>query len=393
MSALPPVPEPLEAPASGSVDLLVVAGEHSGDQHAARMLREALAAEPGLKVCAVGGPELKAAGAQLLLDLTEASVVGLVEVLKHYGYFKRLFERLLSWISEYKPEAVCLVDYPGFNLRLAKALRQRGVSAKGGGDVRVLYYISPQIWAWKQKRRFTMARDLDALAVIFPFEVACYADTELPVTFVGHPFAEAEFTNPVAYSVSGDILLFPGSRPQAVGRIFPRLLSGYEWYRSKGGERPASVLYPNASLQAQLESMLAGASSQLREAVQVRPREDGAKGSAVLTTSGTISLCCALAGIPGAIVYVAHPLTYRFGRLVAKVEHLGMANLLLGKTVYPEYLQGAAKAAPMGGLLRDLTGDATNAKRFAKIGEDLLRMLGQERQMSASQWLLDSMKA
>ncbi|MGF1448531.1 MAG: lipid-A-disaccharide synthase [Opitutales bacterium] len=387
------MPETLEAPARGAVDLLVVAGEHSGDQHAARMVRESLVVEPTLRVCAIGGGDLKAAGAQLLFDLTEASVVGLVEVLRHYGYFKRLFERVLSWISEYRPKAVCLVDYPGFNLRLAKALRERGVSVKGGGDVRVLYYISPQIWAWKQKRRFTMARDLDALAVIFPFEVECYADTQLPVTFVGHPFAEPDFVNPLTYSESGDVLLFPGSRRQAVGRIFPRLLGSFAWYLQNGGERSATVLFPDAALRAQLESLLEAVPPGVCERVRLRPREAGAQGAAVLTTSGTISLCCALAGIPGAITYVAHPLTYRFGRMVAKVEYLGMANLLLDKMVYPEHLQRAAKPARMGALLRDLLAVPSTASNFAGVATELHRMLGQERTMTAGQWLLTTMRA
>ncbi|MGF1483547.1 MAG: lipid-A-disaccharide synthase [Opitutales bacterium] len=388
MAALPPVPSALEAPHAGRVDLLVIAGEHSGDQHAARMVREALQAAPGLKVCAVGGPELKGAGAQLLFDLTDASVVGLIEVLKHYSYFKSLFERLLSWIAEYKPRAVCFVDYPGFNLRLAKALNDRALAQKAGGPVRLLYYISPQIWAWKQKRRFTMARDLNALAVIFPFEVNCYADTDLDVAYVGHPFAEADFVNPVRYSESGDILLFPGSRPQAVGRIFPRMLGGFESLLRDDSAPRATVLYPGERIRQLMQSILAEADPAVKATVTLRPREEGSSGSAVLTSSGTISLCCALAGIPGGIVYRAHPLTYRFGRLVAKVEYLGMANLLLNRTVYPEYIQKAARAPVLGALLRDFLSDTTAPGRFGAVAKELQHLLGEARTLNASQWLL-----
>ena len=176
MSAAPQaLPLRLPPPSGGRVDVLIVAGEHSGDEHAARMVRELRAKQPGLAVAALGGPELAAAGAQLLYDLTASSVVGFVEVLKNISNFRALFCETLRWIAEHQPRAVCLVDYPGFNLRLAAALRKRGLSVKGGGKIKVLYYISPQIWAWKAGRRIPMARNLDAMAVIFPFEVACYA--------------------------------------------------------------------------------------------------------------------------------------------------------------------------------------------------------------------------
>ena len=244
MAAAPKSTFRLPPPASARVDLLVIAGEHSGDQHAATMVHELRAKKPGLSVVALGGPELAKAGAQVLHDMTASSVVGFVEVLKNYPFFKALFEETLRWISEHKPRAICFVDYPGLNLRLAKALRQRGLSVKGGGKIPLLYYISPQIWAWKAKRRFTMARDLDALAVIFPFEVECYKDTSLPVEFVGHPFLDEDHEPPVRYDPDGPILLLPGSRKQAVGRIFPLLLAGYAAY----GKRDAVVLYPSQDI-------------------------------------------------------------------------------------------------------------------------------------------------
>lgn len=123
----------LPPPAAGRVDLLVIAGEHSGDQHAAMMVRELRAKRPDFFVAALGGPELAKAGAQLLHDLTASSVVGLVEVLRNISFFRALFDETLCWIEKYRPRAVCFVDYPGLNLRLAKALRERGLSVKGGG--------------------------------------------------------------------------------------------------------------------------------------------------------------------------------------------------------------------------------------------------------------------
>ncbi|MEK9783437.1 MAG: lipid-A-disaccharide synthase, partial [Opitutales bacterium] len=148
---------------SGGCDLLVVAGEASGDEHAARLVRDLLANNPKLKISALGGDELKNAGANLVFPLAAHAVVGFWEVLKNYSLFKEIFESTIKWIQEYKPKCVLLVDYPGFNLRLARALKESGISCKGGGVIKILQYISPQLWAWKAKRRFEMAETLDAL--------------------------------------------------------------------------------------------------------------------------------------------------------------------------------------------------------------------------------------
>src|SRR5258708_10655523 len=250
------LPLVLPDPSTGGVDLLVVAGEHSGDEHAAKVVRELVAKNPGLKVCALGGLELAAAGAQLLHDLTASSVVGFVEVLKHYSFFRALFDATLLWIDRHQPRAVCFVDYPGFNMGLAAQLRGRGLSVKGGGKIKALYYISPQIWAWKPKRRFAMARDLDALAVIFPFEPACYADTSLPAEFVGHPFLAADYTPPLRYDASGPVLLLPVSRVQAVSRIFPVLLAGFPRFLKTAPKTRAGVLYPCGEVAAAARALL-----------------------------------------------------------------------------------------------------------------------------------------
>ncbi|MSU23861.1 MAG: lipid-A-disaccharide synthase [Opitutus sp.] len=364
------LPFRLPPPTGGRVDLLIVAGEHSGDEHAARMVRELRAKQPGLAVAALGGPRLAAAGAELLHDLTASSVVGLVEVLKNYSFFRALFAETLRWIAAHQPRAVCFVDYPGLNLRLAAAMRERGLSVKGGGTIRTLYYISPQIWAWKAGRRFAMARDLDAMAVIFPFEVKCYADTALPVEFVGHPFVAADYTAPVRYDPAGPVLLLPGSRVQAVRRIFPALLAGFaEFARECGHEAWATVLFPSDDI---LEVLRAA-----KPPVNVRLQRTGAPvaASAVLTSSGTMSMHCALAGIPGAVAYRANWLTYVLGKMLVQVEHLGIANLLLGEPVYPEFLQGAATPAALAAELRAGTADPARRERTAAQAARLRTLL------------------
>jgi lipid-A-disaccharide synthase len=377
----------LPSPAAGRVDLLVVAGEHSGDEHAARMIRELRAAHPGLAVAALGGPQLAAAGAQLLHDLTASSVVGLVEVLRNYPFFKALFAETLRWIAAHRPRVVCFVDYPGLNLRLAAALRERGLSVKGGGSIRTVYYISPQIWAWKAKRRFTMARDLDAMGVIFPFEPKCYADTTLPVEFVGHPFVAPDHRPPVRYAADGPVLLLPGSRRQAVGRIFPALLAGF---RAFGG-REAVVLYPSTEILGVLQSAPPPPNVRLVQVGEGGGTESGrgepVAASAVLTSSGTMSMHCALAAIPGAIAYRANPLTYVLGRMLVQVEYLGIANLLLGEPMYPEYIQNAATPDALAAELRACAADPARRERTAAQAERLRALLSVPATGTAADWL------
>ncbi|HEX2852462.1 MAG TPA: lipid-A-disaccharide synthase [Opitutaceae bacterium] len=381
MSASTELPLRFSPPVTGSVDVLIVAGEHSGDEHAARMVRELQAKHPQLKIAALGGPMLAAAGAQLLHDLTSSSVVGLVEVLKNYSFFRALFSETLRWIAEHRPRAVCFIDYPGFNLRLAAALRQRGLSVKGGGKIKTLFYISPQIWAWKAGRRFTMARDLDALAVIFPFEVKCYADTSLPVEFVGHPFVAPDYSSPVSYDRAGPVLLLPGSRKQAVARIFPALLGAYDSFR----EREAVVLYPSDEIRGIIER-LAG---RITVAGRIRWEKVGTPvaASAVLTSSGTMSMHCALAAIPGAIAYRANPLTYLMGRMLVHIQYLGIANLLLGEPMYPEYIQGSATAKNLANELSDCVRNPVRRERTAAQAARLRELLNRPVAGTAADWL------
>ena len=376
----------LPAPAGGPVDLLIVAGEHSGDEHAARVVRELLAKSPGLKICALGGPELAAAGAQLLHDLTATSVVGLVEVLQHYSFFRALFDATSDWVASHQPRAVCFVDYPGFNLRLAAQLRTRGLSVKGGGKVKLLYYISPQIWAWKPKRRFTMARDLDAMAVIFPFEPDCYADTKLSVEFVGHPFLAPDYSAPVRHDPAGPVLLLPGSRTQAVAKIFPLLLAGFQEFRKTSTDARAVVLYPSEEVAAAARKMLAKW-PQMAGAVEVRRNTGYTAASAVLTSSGTMSLHCALAGIPGAVVYKTKTLTYWLGRMLVSVEFIGMANLLLKEPMYPEFIQGAATAKALARQLRECVGNELRRERTRAQAAKLRALLAQPSAGTAADWL------
>lgn len=383
-----PTPADFPAPVHGQPDLLIIAGEHSGDEHAALLVADLRAKHPGLKIACLGGVELQAAGAQLLYDLTAVSIVGFVEVVKHYGFFKSLFNRTLDWIERYQPKHICFVDYPGFNLRLAEQLAKRGLSKKGGGAIGVSYYIGPQIWAWKAKRRFKMERILDRLGVIFPFEVDCYKDTDLPVDFVGHPFVRPDFELPFSYDADAPVLLLPGSRSAAVGRILPVLLDGFTTALEQKPDLRARIVTPSQQIRDLVDQILQSY-PQLDGRVSFSSNnEKGLPASAVLMSSGTMSLAVALSAIPGAIAYRLNPISYWLGRILVKIQYIGISNLLLNQALHPEYIQQDATPKQLAAeLLRAC--EPAAAERAAQGSQEIRALLNPSSDASAADWLAD----
>jgi lipid-A-disaccharide synthase len=317
----------------------------------------------------------------LLRDLTVSSALGFA-VLSKISFYRALIAEVVRWVGEHRPRVVCFVDSSGLNLRIAQGLFEQGFSTKAGGPTKTLYYISPQVWASRAGRRFVMAKHLDGLAAIFPFETGVYADTRLPVEFVGHPFVAADYVPPVRYDPSGPILLLPGSRKGAVARIFPALLSGFLAF----GQGEAVVLYPSAEI---LEVLRAGRPPPNVRFVQMgQGSGDCIAASAVLTSSGTMSMHCALAGIPGAIAYRTDPLTYVLGRMLVKVKYLGIANLLLGEPMYPEYIQSAATPAALAAELRACVQEPARRDRTLAQAARLRELLTVPASGTAADWLV-----
>lgn len=374
--------------AEGPVDVLVLAGEHSGDEHAARMVRSAIAKNENLKVCAVGGRHLEAAGAQLLFDLVEYSVIGLVEVLKHYSEYKLIFDETINWIRNHKPKVVVFVDYPGMNLRIAKRLMEEGIASTAGGDTRMLYYISPQVWVWKAKRKFQMAKMLDSLAVIFPFEVDVFEGTQLDTRFVGHPFLAGDYDLPVSYDPCGPILLLPGSRRAAIGRIAPIFFAAFSECLKSKSELTAVCIYASEELKQLLLGILEGFPD-VASRIELRPNTDSLGARAVLTSSGTMSLNCALANIPGAVAYRTHPLTYVMGRMLVKIPYIGIANLLLDKPLYPEFIQGAATRKRLAAEIKDCIENVERIEQTRIWAAELHDLLDKPSSGGVSDWLLE----
>jgi len=391
MPALKPVPLEFAAPVSGQPDLLIIAGEHSGDEHAAQLIADVSMKSPDLKVACLGGQKLAEAGAQLLYDLTAVSIVGFVEVAKHYFFFKKLFYQTLDWIEKYRPKHICLIDYPGFNLRIAEHMLKRKLSVKGGGEIGISYYISPQIWAWKAKRRFAMARTLDRLGVIFPFEVECFHNTELPVEFVGHPFVHPKYKLPLRYDSSAPVLLLPGSREAAVSRIFPVLLNGFRLALDSKPGLQANVIYPSRQIRDVLDKVFED-HQDLRKSIQlIKNSSECLPASAVLMSSGTMSLACALSGIPGSIVYRLNPVSYLLGRLLVKVPYIGIANLLLNRPLHPEFIQDAAKPKQLAKQILNALQDSQAARSAAGAAELRKLLLDTRGPVNVADWLIEGL--
>ena len=324
--------------------LAIVAGEASGDTHGSALMRALRILSPETCFTGKGGPkmaeEASASGGTLDNWIAEAGVLGLWDVLRRYGYFKWKFEALLNELAAHPPEAVILVDYPGFNLRLAKAIRKRKIPTQ------ILYYISPQVWAWNRRRIPEMARSLDLMICIFPFEKAIYESSGLPTVFAGHPMAEELL--PVPTAERDDMLfgLFPGSREREVRRIFPAMLGAASLIsRSRPDIRfEASAATPSHAVLMQTMAAESGVAITITTGTS---RDLMRRAGAGLVCSGTATLEAACLGLPYALVYKVAILTYEVGIRVIRVPYLGMVNILANRPVIREFIQNEATPAAL----------------------------------------------
>jgi lipid-A-disaccharide synthase len=383
----------LRSHAGERIDLVIVVGEHSGDQHAAVMVKEIKKMCHGINIVAFGGRALKEAGADIVFDTTKFAVVGVCEALTSIFFFKKLLGQILLWIDANRPRAVCLVDCPDFNLRLAKMLFDRGLSTKSGGTIKVLYYISPQIWAWRAKRKYQMAKLVDSLGVILPFEKRHFVDAQLDVNFVGHPFVSPSHVSNISHNQNGPILLLPGSRISAIRRIFPALLKSFQELLKVDGNRMAVVVYPDESALAFLRKILNKKFPKLVNCVTFIADGESVEACAAIMSSGTMSLRCCLAGIPGAIVYKVHPLTYSIGRTMVNIKFFGIANILLDRCVWREFLQSQLHPKAVAGYILQCLKSEKIRNSFTDASNELRNVLSVNEDTSAAKWILSSLKA
>lgn len=320
------------------IELMIVAGEASGDAHAGELIAELRRRHPDWRFFGCGGVALRAAGCELLVDARELAVVGLFEVASHLPRIYGLYRRLRRALEERRPAALILVDFPDFNLRLARAAARRGVP--------VVYFISPQLWAWRGRRVKAIRRDVRRMICIFPFEPAFYARHGIEVDYVGHPLvervraetSESEFRRRHGLDDAPLIALLPGSRRREVAFHLPVLLAAA---RRLHAERGARFVLPAANTlgKGAIDEMIPAEQRLYVHVVEGETYDAVAHSRVAIVASGTATLETALLGTPQVVIYRLSTWTYRLGRRWVKTPHFAMVNLIAGRRLAPELIQ------------------------------------------------------
>jgi len=352
-----------------------VAGEVSADNHGAALMRSLRVLDPELKFIGRGGPQMQeVAGAQFKNWIGDAAVLGLWEVLRKYGYFRRQFRQTLTEIQESKPDAVVLIDYPGFNLRLARALRRQSQRCK------TIYYISPQVWAWNRGRIKKMARFIDLVLCIFPFEADLYTASGLRAVFVGHPMIERLEPQKIDTQRDPNLIgLFPGSRSRELRKIFPMMMEVARRLLQLNPTLRFQVAAASEELAREMYEMMRPEQLAGRELLEIAVGQTAAimqRAFVGIVASGSATLEAAYFGMPFILVYkVAWP-TYVAARLVVNVDFLGMPNLLAGKEVVQEFIQHEARPDAIVAAVRLLMEHSAARDRMILDFDEIITKLG-----------------
>lgn len=331
--------------------ILVLAGEASGDHHAARVVAALRERRPGLDFIGLGGPDLAAEGVELLAGLDDLAVMGFVEVLRHLRFFRDLERRVREVLDSGTIDLVLAVDYPGFNLRIVKEAHQRGIP--------VLYYIGPQVWAWKARRARTLAEQADHVALILPFEPEIYEREGGDASFVGHPLVEAPVPEKAvlerlrsefgAAEGAAVLAILPGSRRQELDRHLTLFAeTAREVARRRPDVLPVIAAAPGVD-RGRLEATGLAVTQATRALLRI--------SRAGLVKSGTSTLEAAVADLPFVMAYRTSPLTYALARRLVRVPHIALANLVAEDRVVPEFIQNEASVETLADALVPLLDD------------------------------------
>lgn len=343
--------------------VLMVAGEASGDLHGAALVRALHARRPDIDVAGVGGSHLREAGMQILVDTSSVSTMGFTETFGTLGRLFSMYRLLVRFLDERRPDLVVLIDYPEFNLLLARQAKRRRIP--------VFYFIGPQVWAWRAGRVRKIRRRVDKMGVVFPFEPALYNDGSDLAEFIGHPLLDmvrptrSRTDTLERYGLDSEkrtLVLLPGSRRKEVRALLQPMCEAAEILRGEGWQATLA-LAPGLDERA-LNQALGG-----RSASFVVAKGDTynvvAAADAAIVASGTATLETALLGCPMVIVYRVSPVTYWLARRLVQVDTIGMPNIILQRPVFPELIQAEATATAMGDAVRSLV------SRRAELNEAL----------------------
>lgn len=337
--------------------LMMIAGEASGDLHGSRLLRELRRQAAGeLSVYGLGGDGLRAEGLDEIADVSAISVMGLAEVARVYSRARTIFNAVLERVREERPDVAILIDFPEFNLRLAPKLRALGVP--------VVYYVSPQVWAWRKGRVRSMARCIDRMLVFFPFEVDFYRG-RVEVAHVGHPLVDEVPEVPQAWDDEGALngttprrlALLPGSRSNEVRRLLPVMLEAARELRERQPDLEVVLVQASRLDGSEVDRAVAAAGLEVRRVPESARFREIARSHLALCASGTATLEVGLLRTPMIVVYRMGSIGYWLGKLVVKVPFISLVNLVLGRGVVPELIQGEARAETIVTEAESLLGD------------------------------------
>ena len=351
--------------------IMIVAGEASGDLHGGSLVRAMHRIDPTIRFYGVGGRMLKEAGVKLVADSADMAVVGLTEVVSKLGMILKVMSRLKASMRKDRPDLVILIDYPDFNLSLAKAAKKYGI--------KVFYYISPQVWAWRKGRIGQIKKTVDKMAVILPFEAIFYSKAGVNAEFVGHPLLDVVGTK---YSRKEAMLKFglkegvttvgilPGSRQSEVAILLPEMLGAAEIIEKK--LKPVQFVLPLAdTLNITFVSQMISQYPIKVEVIRNEVYDVMACADIAMVASGTATLETALMETPMVIIYKVSTPSYYVGKMVINVDHIGLVNIIAGKTVVPELIQDEASPEKIAAMVVDILSDS---KRMADIKIELSKI-------------------
>ena len=362
--------------------IMIIAGEASGEMHGAGVVAALKARRPEIDVFGVGGERMERAGCALVYHIEQFSVMGLTEVVRHLPFIRRALRRLDGLLESRRPDLVILIDYPDFNLRIARKARNRGIP--------VLYYISPQVWAWRPRRIHAIVRNVDCMAVVFPFEVELYEKAGGKVVFVGHPLLEVlesrqtrtEFCEAAGLDPDRPIIgMLPGSRVMEVERMLPAMAGTLKSVLQELPETQGVIgLAPTVS-RTDLTACLAG-NAALEEDARRVPVVEGSTyevmnhADLLLVTSGTATLESACFGTPLLVLYRMSRLSWWIARRLVSIPDIGLVNVVAGRRIAPEFLQDAVDPETLSPVVLELLKDPGKRQSMASELREVRSRLG-----------------
>ncbi len=361
--------------------IMIIAGEASGEMHGAGVVAALRARRPGIEILGIGGDRMAAAGCELVYHIERFSVMGLTEVVRHLPFVRRALRRLDGLLESRRPDVLILIDYPDFNLRLARKARDRGIP--------VLYYVSPQVWAWRARRIHSIVRLVDCMAVVFPFEVDLYEKAGGKVVFVGHPLLEvleskqtrADFCAGAGLDPDRPIIgMLPGSRDMEVGSMLPAMAGTLKTVQGKlPGVQGVIGLAPTVS-RADLAAHLAGKALP-EDARGVPVVENGTyevmnHADLLLVTSGTATLESACFGTPLLVLYRMSRLSWWIARRLVSIPDIGLVNVVAGRRIAPEFLQDEVDPKVLSPVVLDLLREPEKRRAMTRELREVRDRLG-----------------